>query len=64
MNEKRGKWEINDEADYVGNFFGWNISLIGAVVIIIFGLIIAYRWFSLPESERTFKPQTEEVIQK
>lgn len=61
MAEKKKKWQIDDEAEYVGNFFGWEVSRWGAYVLIFFCALVAYRWFSLPPEKRTFAPPVEEV---
>lgn len=61
MTNKRKKWEVNDEEEYVGNFFGWDVSIAGAVILILFCLIIAFRWFSLPPEKRTLAPPIQEV---
>ena len=31
-----------DDSQYVGNIFGWKISIIGAIVLLLFGILIAY----------------------
>jgi hypothetical protein len=46
---KKSKWLIDDESEYIGNIWGWDISMIGAIVVIVLGLIIAYRFYSLPD---------------
>lgn len=35
------------DGDYVGNIFGWRISMIGLVVILAFGLLIVGRHYYL-----------------
>ena len=61
MADKKKKWEIDDEAEYVGNFFGWEVSKWGAIVLLFFCALAAYRWFSLPPDQRTLAPPVEEV---
>jgi|GEM_PF-1564022 len=63
MTKKKGKWQVDDEAEYVGNFFGWDVSFIGLGVMLFMIAVIAFRWFSLPPEQRTFQPYpTEEVV--
>lgn len=35
----------NDD-DYVGNIFGWKISIIGAIVIVLVGALVLYGHFT------------------
>ncbi|MBT8220338.1 MAG: hypothetical protein KJP00_10955 [Bacteroidia bacterium] len=55
--DKKNKWEIDDESQYIGNIWGWDISLISAVVILILGLIIAYRFYTLPDRNQPIKTE-------
>ena len=32
-----------EEPEYIGNMFGWRISIIGAIVILLLGGLIIYR---------------------
>lgn len=50
-----------DEGEYVGNIFGWKISLIGLAVIVFCAGIIAYGHITGQIDYRTGKaiPQTE-----
>lgn len=43
MDEKRDPFD----GDYIGNIFGWKISMIGLVVILAFSSLIAYRHYSM-----------------
>lgn len=63
MSEKKNKWEVDDDSQYVGNYFGWDVSLMGLGVIIFMLLILTIRWFSLPPEKRTLEmgPQTEQT---
>lgn len=49
---KKKKWEINDEENYVGNFFGWGISKAGALLLLFMIALIVYRYCSLPDNWR------------
>ena len=42
-NDKRDPYD----GDYIGNIFGWKVSMIGAAVILLFVGIAAYRHVSL-----------------
>ena len=33
------------DGEYIGNIFGWRISIIGAIVILAFWGLIAFRYF-------------------
>ena len=57
--DKKNKWLIDDESEYIGNIWGWDISMIGAIVVLVLGLIIAYRFYSLPE--RTSVEKVEKI---
>ncbi|MGB3547068.1 MAG: hypothetical protein WBA17_08835 [Saprospiraceae bacterium] len=35
------------DGDYIGNIFGWRISIIGAVVMLLIGGLMAYRHLSM-----------------
>lgn len=35
------------DGDYVGNIFGWKLSMIGLVVIVLFSALIVYRHYAL-----------------
>lgn len=35
-----------DDSHYVGNIFGWKISTIGAIVMLVVGALIAYGHFT------------------
>lgn len=35
------------DGDYIGNIFGWNISMIGLVVMLLLGGLIAYRHITM-----------------
>lgn len=35
------------DGEYIGNIFGWKLSLVGAVVIVLFTALIVYRHYSL-----------------
>ena len=61
MANKKKKWEIDDEEHYVGNFFGWDVSIAGAVVMGILIIIILIRWFSLPPEKRTLAPPADPI---
>lgn len=43
MAEKKDRFD----GEYVGNIFGWKLSLVGAVVILLFTVLIVYRHHSL-----------------
>ncbi|MFK8163569.1 MAG: hypothetical protein AB8H12_14040 [Lewinella sp.] len=43
MEEKRDPFD----GDYIGNIFGWKLSLIGLVVISLFCAIAAYRHYTM-----------------
>ena len=45
-----------DDSQYIGNFFGWKISIIGAVVILAVGLLIAYGHYTGKIDIRTGQP--------
>ncbi len=52
------------DGDYIGNIFGWRISLIGLVVLLAFLSVIAYRHYALDvpvgfELEESSDPKTE-----
>ena len=35
------------DGEYIGNIFGWKVSLIGLAVIVFFVSLVAYRHYSL-----------------
>ncbi|NJN77833.1 MAG: hypothetical protein HC803_05470 [Saprospiraceae bacterium] len=37
---------VPDDSQYVGNIFGWKISIIGAIVLVLVIAIIAYGHFT------------------
>jgi predicted MFS family arabinose efflux permease len=43
MEEKRDPYD----GDYIGNIFGWKMSMIGLVVISLFCAIVAYRHYTM-----------------
>ncbi|MFT6000988.1 MAG: hypothetical protein ACI81P_003454 [Neolewinella sp.] len=43
MEEKRDPYD----GDYIGNIFGWKLSLIGLVVISLFCGMVAYRHYTM-----------------
>ena len=43
MAEERDRFD----GDYVGNIFGWKLSMIGLVVIVLFSALIVYRHYAL-----------------
>ena len=44
------------QIQYIGNFFGWKISIIGAIVLLLFGLLIAYGHYAGKIDIRTGQP--------
>ncbi len=45
-----------DDSQYIGNFFGWKISIIGAIVLLLFGLLIAYGHYAGKIDIKTGQP--------
>lgn len=43
MEEKRDPYD----GDYVGNIFGWKLSLIGLALIVLLTLVVAYRHYTM-----------------
>lgn len=43
MEEKRDPYD----GDYVGNIFGWKLSLIGLALIVLLTLLAAYRHYTM-----------------
>ncbi|MEO0732662.1 MAG: hypothetical protein AAFZ52_07500 [Bacteroidota bacterium] len=53
------------DGDYIGNIFGWKISMIGLVVIVFFTALIAYRHWSMDVPIGFADPlETEEVKER
>jgi len=43
MADKRDPYD----GEYVGNIFGWKLSMIGLIVIVLFSALIVYRHYAL-----------------
>ena len=50
-----------DDSQYVGNIFGWKISIIGAVVLVLVSALIAYGHFTGKIDIETGKPIPQNI---
>ncbi|MEM6697037.1 MAG: hypothetical protein AAF806_05095 [Bacteroidota bacterium] len=63
---KKRLTEDPSDQEYMGNIWGWKFSIAGLILIIIFGLLLAYRTFvmEIPISNQEaspFRQETEQV---